>query len=234
MRYSVIAASLLASTASAWRLPDFDWSGKGYQGWPRPSHSSSVAVSAVPTKTAAASVSHVATTVVATVTPTSAVADAVSKTSTAAASTGTSSSGSLTSDEQAALDAHNDARAEVGTADLSWDTSLAADALAYAQTLASSGTFQHSGVSDQGENLYMQSSSGTPLANAVKSFLSEKSLYSGQAISSTNYQSFGHYTQCVWKDTTKVGMGAAKGSDGSTYVVARYKAPGNYIGETAY
>ncbi|KAL5443561.1 hypothetical protein PMIN06_008662 [Paraphaeosphaeria minitans] len=233
MRYSVIATSLLASTASAWRLPDFDWSSESYQGWPRPSHSSSVAVSAVPTKTAASS-SYVATTVVATVPPTSAVADAVSKTSTAAASTGTSSSGSLTSDEQAALDAHNDARAEVGTADLSWDASLAADALAYAKTLASSGTFQHSGVSGQGENLYMQSSSGTPLANAVKSFLSEKSLYSGQAISSTNYQSFGHYTQCVWKDTSKVGMGAAQGSDGSTYVVARYQAPGNYIGETAY
>lgn len=29
-------------------------------------------------------------------------------------------------------------------------------------------------------------------------------------------------------------MGAAKGSDGSTYVVARYTAPGNIIGQTAY
>lgn len=193
MRYSVIAASLLASTASAWRLPDFEWSSKGYQGC------SSEAVSAAPTKTAAASVSNVATTVVATVAPTSAVANAVpsnpaTKTS-AAASTGTNASSSLTSDEQAALDAHNDARAEVGTADLSWDASLAADALAYAQTLASSGTFEHSGVSDQGENLYMQSYSGTPLTNAVKGFLEEKSLYHGEAISSTNYMSFGHYSK---------------------------------------
>ncbi|KAF2448889.1 PR-1-like protein [Karstenula rhodostoma CBS 690.94] len=238
MRYSVIAASLLASTASAWRLPDFDYSNNGYQGWPRPSLSSSVAVSAAPTKTAAASVSHVATTVVATVAPTSAIAGAVStkaatKTA-AAASTSTGSSGSLTSDEQAALDAHNDARAEVGTADLSWDASLAADALAYAKTLASSGTFEHSGVSGQGENLFMQYSSDTPFANAVKGFLAEKSSYNGEAITSTNYLTFGHYTQSVWKDTTQVGMGAAQGSDGATYVVARYKGPGNYEGETAY
>ncbi|KAL1593795.1 hypothetical protein SLS60_010527 [Paraconiothyrium brasiliense] len=251
MRYSAIAASFLVSTASAWRFPDFDWSNQGFQGWPRPSHSSSVAASAAPTKSVVASVSHVissvvATTVVATVAPTSAVvvptsavADAAStkpasKTSTAAASTGTSSSGSLTSDEQAALDAHNDARAEVGTADLTWDASLAADALAYAKTLASSGTFEHSGVSDQGENLYMQYGTDTPLTNAVKGFLEEKSSYNGEAITSTNYMTFGHYTQCVWKDTTKVGMGSAAGSDGATYVVARYKAPGNYIGETAY
>lgn len=186
MRYSIIAASLLASTASAWRLPDVDWSGKGIQGWPRTSSSASAAVSVVPTKTATASVSQVATTAIATVVPTSS--------ATATPSTGTGSSG-LTSDQQAALDAHNKARAEVGTANLSWDASLAADALAYAQTLASSGTFQHSGVSGQGENLYMQSSGSTPLANAVASFLSEKSLYSGQAISSTNYQSFGHYSK---------------------------------------
>lgn len=203
MRFSTFSASLLVSTAAAWRLPDFDWSNEdlqGFQGWQwlRPSHVSSVAASAAPTKTAAASVSYVAsasqvaTTVVATVTPTSAVADAVS---TKPASTGTSSSGSLTSDQQNALDAHNAARAEVGTAALSWDASLAADALAYAKTLASSGTFQHSGVSGQGENLYMQSGSNTPLTNAVKGFLEEKSAYNGQAISSTNFQSFGHYSK---------------------------------------
>jgi hypothetical protein len=237
MRYSIIAASLLASTATAWRLPDFDWSN---QGW-RPITSSAVATFA-PSKTAVASATHVATTVVASSTPTTKVVAEAAPTAVAASG--------LTTDEQAALDAHNDARAVVGTADLTWDASLAAEALAYAKTLASSGTFQHSGVSGEGENLYMQSGSTSPLANAVKSFVSEKSLYSGQAISSTNYQSFGHYSKClllhanenltnsetaqvVWKDTTKVGMGVAKGSTG-TYVVARYKTPGNFIGEKAY
>ncbi|KAF2655817.1 PR-1-like protein [Lophiostoma macrostomum CBS 122681] len=156
----------------------------------------------------------------------------VSKTSSAAATTtsASSGSGSLTSDEQAALDAHNAARAEVGTKDLVWDASLAADALAYAQTLASTGTFEHSGVEGQGENLYMQSNTDNPLLNAVNAFVSEKSEYDGGVITESNYS---HYTQVVWKDTTNVGMASAKGS-GGTYVVARYSPPGNYLGETAY
>ncbi|KAF1967490.1 PR-1-like protein [Bimuria novae-zelandiae CBS 107.79] len=229
MRYSTFAASLFVSSAAAWRLPDFNW---GSQGW-YPVSSSAVA-SVVPTKTAVASVTHVATTVVATATPTpTVVADATTKAPTAAGSAATGSSGGLTADEQSALDAHNNARAEVGTADLTWDASLAADALAYAQTLASSGTFEHSGVSDQGENLYMQSNTDSPLTNAVNAFVEEKSSYNGEAISSTNYMIFGHYTQAVWKDTTKVGMGFASGSSG-TYVVARYQSPGNFIGEKAY
>ncbi|EXL89788.1 hypothetical protein FOIG_16928 [Fusarium odoratissimum NRRL 54006] len=39
--------------------------------------------------------------------------------------------------------------------------------------------------------------------------------------------SFGHYTQCVWKYTTKVGMGVSKDSSGTSWVVARYQKPGN-------
>ncbi|KAJ4293577.1 hypothetical protein N0V90_008860 [Kalmusia sp. IMI 367209] len=222
MRFSTFAASLLVSSAAAWRFPDFDWNNHGF----RPTRSSAVATVA-PTKTAVTSAT-LSTTAVASVAPTTTVvADAVtSKTSAAAISTATSSS-SLTTDQQNALDAHNDARAEVGTADLVWDTTLASDAQTYANKLASSGTFEHSGVSDQGENLYMQYGTSTPLTNAVKAFLDEKSSYNGEAISMTNYMTFGHYTQCVWKSTTKVGMASASGSDGATYVVARYKAPGN-------
>lgn len=166
---------------------------------------------------------------------TKAVVSSVVASSTSAAasatSTGSTGSGSLTSDEQAALDAHNAARADVGTKALVWDTSLVADALAYAQQLASTGTFEHSGVEGQGENLYMQSGSDSPLLNAVNAFLSEKSEYDGGVITESNYS---HYTQVVWKDTTNVGMASAKGSDGNTYVVARYTPPGNYLGETAY
>ena len=179
MRYSTFTASLLVSTASAWRLPDF-----AHQGW-GPINSSTAAIA--PSKTAAASVTHVATSVAASIAPTT----------TAVASAAATAVAGLTSDEQNALDAQNDARAAVGTADFSWDDSLAAEALAYAKTLASSGTFQHSGVSGEGENLYMQSGSSTPLTNAVKSWVSEKSAYSGQAITSTNYMTFGHYSKSL-------------------------------------
>lgn len=153
-----------------------------------------------------------------------------------AASSGSSgsSSGSLNADEKGALDAHNAARAAVGTADLVWDDELAAGALEYAKQLVGIGSLVHSGADGFGENLY-QGGEGeeTPLTNAVNMFNDEKKDYSGQAIDSTNYMTFGHYTQVVWKSTTKVGMAKAEGN-GKCFVVARYQEPGNMIGETAY
>ncbi|CAG9947581.1 unnamed protein product [Clonostachys rosea f. rosea IK726] len=152
-------------------------------------------------------------------------------TSSVASSPGTST---LTADEQAALDAHNDARAEVGNVDLVWDTGLVADAQEWADHLASLGSLEHSSVSDQGECLFQTYTGSTPYTDAVKAFVSEKSSYNGEAIDSSNYLTFGHYTQVIWKSTTKVGMAKASGSDGSVYVVARYSPPGNYIGEKPY
>ncbi|KAM0424265.1 hypothetical protein ACHAPT_010410 [Fusarium lateritium] len=156
------------------------------------------------------------------------------KASSAPSSGSGSSSGSLDSDQKGALDAHNAARAAVGTADLVWDDELAAGALAYAQELVGIGSLVHSGADGFGENLY-QGGEGeeTPLTNAVNMFNDEKKDYSGQAIDNSNYMTFGHYTQVVWKSTTKVGMAKAEGN-GKCFVVARYQEPGNMIGETAY
>jgi uncharacterized protein YkwD len=185
---------------------------------------STVSAEGFPTKTAVYSKKTSAAVSIATSAAVSSVAVSTTSAAVPATTSASSGSGSLTSDEQAALDAHNAARAEVGTKDLVWDTALVADALAYAQTLASSGTFQHSGVEGQGENLYMQSNTDNPLVNGVNAFISEKSEYDGGVITESNYS---HYTQCVWKDTTNVGMASAKGANGNTYVVARYSPPGN-------
>ena len=44
----------------------------------------------------------------------------------------------------------------------------------------------------------------------------------------------GHFTQVVWKTTTKVGCAVAYAADGkSTFVVAKYEKPGNYFGQFA-
>lgn len=216
---------------------------QGGWGW---GSSSSVAASAAPSHHSHSS--HAASTAFATATATvtpSAVNDQSysrsSKTSTATASATSaastsgsgSGSGSLTTDEQNALDAHNSARSDVGTAALTWDSGLAAEAQTWAETIAAQGSLEHSSTSDEGENLYMGYDS-TPYTSAVAAWVDEKSSYSGEAITSTNYMTFGHYTQVVWKDTTAVGMGSATGSDGATYVVARYAPAGNYVGETAY
>ncbi|KAK7422176.1 hypothetical protein QQZ08_009644 [Neonectria magnoliae] len=132
----------------------------------------------------------------------------------------------LTADQQVALIAHNVARAEVGVKALTWDTKLAANAQKWATHLTTLGTLKHADVNDQGENLYMQSGTKTPYANATTMWIAEKSSYSGQAIDD-NFAIYGHYTQIVWSSTTKVGMAIATGSNGYTYVVARYSPPGN-------
>ncbi|KAI3396629.1 hypothetical protein diail_11883 [Diaporthe ilicicola] len=157
-----------------------------------------------------------------------------------AASTPSSSSSSLSSDAQKALDAHNAARSDVGTAALVWDTTLATHAQEYGETLVSqygsAGTLEHSSVSDEGENLYWQGSSGDdiPMTNAANMWIGEKSEYNGETITESNYMNFGHYTQVVWKDTSKVGIAAVSDGAGGFYVVARYQEPGNMIGEAAY
>ncbi|EGU76029.1 hypothetical protein FOQG_11089 [Fusarium oxysporum f. sp. raphani 54005] len=143
-----------------------------------------------------------------------------------------SGSSNLDADQQKALDLHNEARKAVGNEPLSWDDSLASGAQEWADHLAQLGSLEHSQGED-GENLYMGSGSN-PYSAAVEAFLSEKSQYNGEAISGSNYMSFGHYTQCVWKTTTKVGMAVAKDSSGASWVVARYQKPGNMIGDKPY
>ncbi|KAG8168929.1 hypothetical protein KVR01_001678 [Diaporthe batatas] len=200
---TVLAAALLAPSASC---APFDWSSWGSWGQ---------YTSATPS------------------TPASAAAAA------ATPSTSTSNS-SLSSDAQKALDAHNSARSDVGTAALVWDDTLASNAQEYGETLASqygsTGTLEHSQVSDQGENLYWQGGSGDdiPMTNAANMWIGEKSQYNGEVITASNYMNFGHYTQAVWKDTSKVGIAAVSDGAGGFYVVARYQEPGNMIGEAAY
>ncbi|KAH6987026.1 CAP domain-containing protein [Ilyonectria destructans] len=228
MRFSAFVVSTLAANAAAWRFPH------------RPHHVyteyyTEVVTVGAPTATeVAVPATKVSTTAVVPAATTLVTKKASStKAVVAVQSTAAASSSGLTTDQQNALDAHNAARKAVGNADLVWDDDLAAGAQEWADHLVSLGTLEHSGTADLGENLYMQSGSDAPYLNAVDAFVSEKSLYNGEAISSTNYMSFGHYTQVVWGTTTKLGMAVASGSSG-TYVVARYSGPGNYIGEKPY
>ena len=46
---------------------------------------------------------------------------------------------------------------------------------------------------------------------------------------SSNHRAVGHFTQIVWKKSLELGIGRSYKGD-CTYVVARYKPPGNYFG----
>jgi uncharacterized protein YkwD len=142
---------------------------------------------------------------------------------------GGGSTSGLSSDEKAALDKHNQARSIDGCAPLEWDDSLAASAQSWAQQLTQIGHLQHS---QGGQNLYWSSAAGgSPLADGSQAWINEKSLYHGESIPNGNFEAYGHYTQCVWKSTKKVGIAMAKDSKGGVYVVAHYSPAGNMVGQ---
>ena len=167
-------------------------------------------------------------------------------------------------DQDTALTIHNKARTEKHLQPLHWDPNLASQATKYAQHLAQISELQHSAGSarpGQGENLYGTSSSHTPLADGARAWIGEGVRYHHEKIGEGDFGSYGHYSescfwwffgaaagtfvwmvliwtaclaQCMWKSTTHVGMGEAKGANGWIWVVGRYSPEGNMLGQTPY
>jgi uncharacterized protein YkwD len=144
------------------------------------------------------------------------------------------------SEAQLALDHHNKVRTDVGAPALQWSAELSKFAQEWADHLASDNcNMEHRPRSGQwtqkyGENIFWGSgSSYTPL-DASKSWYDEIKDYTYGPVSGSNWYKTGHYTQMVWKNTTKVGIGVAKCSDGGIIIVANYDPPGNYMGEKPY
>ena len=145
------------------------------------------------------------------------------------------------SDAQAALDFHNKVRKDVGTPALEWSTELAAYAQAWADHLAkdencnmkhrpSEGEWRQS----HGENIFWGSSSSYNVVSASESWYSEIKDYKHEALNNSNWYAAGHYTQMVWRNTTKVGIAQVTCPNGAIIIVGNYDPPGNYMGEKAY
>jgi len=151
---------------------------------------------------------------------------------------GSPSAGSTSDQVQEILAAHNNYRAAVGVPALQWSDSLAASAQQYANYLASTGQFQHSGTPGVGENL---AQGGPPNAFTVTKLVdmwgNEKQYFIGgifPTVSRTgNWEDVGHYTQVVWRNTTQVGCGVATGN-GNIVMVGRYSPEGNVNGQSVY
>jgi hypothetical protein len=200
MQYSVLALSMLAANAAAWRFPYGNGGWWGHHGGIQTEIVTDiVTVTATssaqpPPATSTIVEAPEPTTVVEEVLPTTLITQIVStvESSVAAAEPTAPVAGSLTADQQAALDAHNAARAEVGTAALVWDDELTAGAQEYADYLAANQIFEHSGAEGVGENLYMTSPSDSPLLDSANAYISEKDQYTGGPITENNYS---HYSK---------------------------------------
>ncbi len=157
------------------------------------------------------------------------------------------------------LEAHNEWRALHRVAPLSWSDELAQYAQAWAETLVTRhpGLLLHSedgngvrpeahrlGYGGWGENLYWGSairmSDGRreakrdlPARHVVDSWGNEAESYDFATglCSPQAPEGCGHFTQIVWKETTRVGCGRAFGADGAQVWACSYDPPGNYAGE---
>lgn len=138
---------------------------------------------------------------------------------------------------KAMVDAHNAVRAQVGVGPVAWDTTLAGFAQRYVATLVRSCALKHRAGSGFGENLAAWTQQAPP-TRAVDLWAREKAGYRGAGgpLRDADMDA-GHYTQVVWRGTTRIGCGrAACSKDGShwTLVSCNYSPAGNVMGTRVY
>ncbi|BHF79599.1 hypothetical protein SprV_0702272000 [Sparganum proliferum] len=128
-----------------------------------------------------------------------------------------------------ALEIHNWLREIHGCAPLKYSKRLAINAQSYAEYLAKHDLFDHSECKNYGENLIVRKG---PVdiqltgGQATYAWYSESQHYD---FKKNTGQGCGHFTQLIWKDTKKVGLGIARSKDRKAiYIVAHYYPPGNY------
>ncbi|MEH0528990.1 pathogenesis-related family 1 protein [Streptomyces stelliscabiei] len=127
----------------------------------------------------------------------------------------------------------NKARADVGVPPLVWDESLAGHARHWARVRVADCELVHSN-SRYGENLAKGSNPRYSLADAARLWLDEKDDYDRPSNACVNDRECLHYTQLVWRTSTRVGAAGARCRNGWTYVVAHFDPPGNRLGRRPY
>lgn len=142
-------------------------------------------------------------------------------------------SGGLSQEAKCAIvNKHNEARAEVGvTQELKWSTTLET----FAQNFINGCPGGHNPAAQNlyGENYAAGSVGGYSVTDFVTAWYGEKPSYHGEAINNSNYHTFGHYTQMVWRNTTEIGCGY-KVCGGMVQMVCNYNPPGNVLGQKPY
>lgn len=141
--------------------------------------------------------------------------------------------------------AHNAARAEVGVGPLVWDPDLAAIADAWVRQCrdvdAPTGLVDHNAGRSNGyptyvgENIYGSSGQASGTA-ATASWVAEKANYDYASNTCAAGRVCGHYTQVVWRNTTKVGCAlyTCAGLRYGSTVVCNYAPGGNVNGQRPY
>jgi len=132
-----------------------------------------------------------------------------------------------------ALHLHNTYRAKHHVQKLVLNDELSLVAQKYADFLADTNTFEHSGDQEYGENLYWGWSSDPKwhleASEVVSSWYEEGNGY--DYLGEPRDTESGHFTQLVWSQSQLLGVGLAKSKKTGRYIcVMKYYPPGNYLG----
>lgn len=133
--------------------------------------------------------------------------------------------------------AHDRVRAGLDIAPLEWSPELARFAQKWADKLKRGGCdLQHrprSGPDAQryGENIFSATGQVADPAMVVDTWAAEVEGYDAKKNRCKGV--CGHYTQIVWRATTRVGCGMATCGDTEVWV-CNYDPPGNYLGQRPY
>lgn len=132
---------------------------------------------------------------------------------------------------------HNRERSAVGARPLVWDQGLASAAASYGPALERLGKLAHSPANTrhgQGENLWMGTRDAYELEEMAGGWAAEKSLFRPgffPAVSrSGNWSDVAHYTQMIWKGTSRVGCAVRKTRKWD-YLICRDSPHGNVAGQ---
>ncbi|HZF23424.1 MAG TPA: CAP domain-containing protein [Burkholderiales bacterium] len=129
---------------------------------------------------------------------------------------------------------HNKVRADVGVGPLQWSPALANYAQEWADHLASTNCgMEHRTEGLYGENLFQATAGAYTAVDGAKAWESEKKDYHGGALTRSNWQPSGHYTQMVWRDTRMLGCGEAV-CNTMLIVACNYDPPGNVLGRKPF
>lgn len=143
----------------------------------------------------------------------------------------------LTRLEARLLAIHNRERSATGARPLVWDSALAAASASYGPAIERLGKLAHSPASarpGQGENLWMGTRDAYELEEMAGGWAAERSLFRPgifpDVSASGNWSDVAHYTQMIWKGTTRVGCAVRK-SRKWDYLICRYSPHGNVVGQ---
>ncbi|KAL3525755.1 hypothetical protein ACH5RR_014127 [Cinchona calisaya] len=135
------------------------------------------------------------------------------------------------------LDAHNQARSEVGVGPLKWSEGLAKSASLTAryQRDKQNCTFANLTSSKYGGNQLWAGGLAVTPRTAVETWVAEKKFYDYANNSCAPDHRCGVYTQVVWKNSLELGCGQAQcAKQQSSLTICFYNPPGNVVGEKPY